>query len=107
MLARNIDTVVLGCTHYPFVIDVIQSIVGGQVRVIDPAPAVARQAGRLLERGSQRSRAAQRGEMQFFTSANGGSMKALLPRLLGEEGPIKTVQWDDDKTLKQLLPSGS
>ena len=49
MLEQDIDTVVLGCTHYPFVIPVIQQIVGEKIRVIDPAPAVARQAGHLLE----------------------------------------------------------
>ena len=49
MLERNIDTVVLACTHYPFVIPLIQNIVGPNVRVIDPAPAVARQTMRLLE----------------------------------------------------------
>ncbi len=38
MLEKNIDTVVLGCTHYPFVIPLIQKIVGEKVRVIDPAP---------------------------------------------------------------------
>jgi glutamate racemase len=43
MLQAGIDTVVLGCTHYPLVIPQIQSICGPQVRVIDPAPAVARQ----------------------------------------------------------------
>ena len=43
MMERNIDTVVLGCTHYPFVIPLIERIVGGNVRVIDPAPSVARQ----------------------------------------------------------------
>ncbi|HEX8918927.1 MAG TPA: aspartate/glutamate racemase family protein, partial [Chloroflexota bacterium] len=107
MLARNIDTVVLGCTHYPFVIETIQSIVGGQVRVIDPAPAVARQAGRLLDRGNLRRRAPKRGEMQFFTSADVGSMESLLPRLLGEAGPVKTVQWENEKSLRQPLPSGS
>src|SRR5215216_1561178 len=43
MLEKNIDTVVLGCTHYPFVIPLIQEIVGENVRVIDPAPSVAKQ----------------------------------------------------------------
>ena len=43
MLAAGIDTVVLGCTHYPFVIPLIEEIAGPGVRVIDPAPAVARQ----------------------------------------------------------------
>ena len=49
MLSQGIDTVVLGCTHYPFVIPLIQEITGPGVRVIDPAPAVARQVQRLLE----------------------------------------------------------
>jgi len=40
MLAQGIDTVVMGCTHYPFVIPLIQQIAGANVRVIDPAPAV-------------------------------------------------------------------
>jgi glutamate racemase len=37
MLTRNIDTIVLACTHYPFVIPLIQDIVGANVQVIDPA----------------------------------------------------------------------
>ncbi len=49
MLAAQIDTVVLGCTHFPFVIPLIEEISGHQVRVIDPSPAVARQARRLLQ----------------------------------------------------------
>ncbi len=48
MLQAGIDTVVLGCTHYPFVIPLIQEIAGPGVRVIDPAPAIARQTRRLL-----------------------------------------------------------
>src|SRR5215208_5474700 len=39
MLEKNIDTVVLGCTHYSFVIPLVQQIVGDRVRVIDPAPS--------------------------------------------------------------------
>ena len=48
MLEKNIDTVVLGCTHYPYVIPLIQKIVGEHVRVIDPAPAIARQVARMF-----------------------------------------------------------
>ena len=48
MLAAGIDTIVLGCTHYPFVIPLISEICGPGVRVIDPAPAIARQTARLL-----------------------------------------------------------
>ncbi len=106
MLIRNIDTVVLGCTHYPFVIGLIQDIVGAKVRVIDPAPAVARQVRRLLDGSGLRNAAGGRGQMQFFTSSGAGSMQSLLPRLLGEAGPVKTLDWEGDKRLKEPLLSG-
>src|SRR5512138_3077781 len=99
MLARNIDTVVLGCTHYPFVIGLIQDIVGPDVRVIDPAPAVARQAGRLLDARNLRHAPGKRGPMCFFTSGPASSLESLLPRLLGEAGPVQTLRWENDKTI--------
>ena len=49
LLDQGADTIVLGCTHYPFLQPVIQRLAGPDVRVIDPAPAVARQTLRILE----------------------------------------------------------
>ena len=52
LLDAGADTIVLGCTHYPFLRSVIERIAGPGVRVIDPAPAVARQLLKVLhERG--------------------------------------------------------
>ena len=48
LLDEGADTIVLGCTHYPFLQPVIERIAGPGVQVIDPAPAVARQTLRLL-----------------------------------------------------------
>jgi glutamate racemase len=96
MLERNIDTVVLGCTHYPFVIPLIQEIVGDNVRVIDPAPAVARQVGRVLEgRGLKRSGEGT-GVSHYFTSGEAKAFQDLLPRLLGESGEVQAVTWESD-----------
>ena len=50
LLDEGADVIVLGCTHYPFLRPVIERIAGPEVQVIDPAPAVARQTQRLLER---------------------------------------------------------
>ncbi|MEB3265963.1 MAG: glutamate racemase [Cyanobacteriota bacterium] len=50
MLAQGADTIVLGCTHYPFVLEPIRRLVGPDLTVIDPAPAVALQLERVLER---------------------------------------------------------
>ncbi len=49
MLAQNIDQLVLGCTHYPFLIPQIQKILGPQVRIIEPSQAIARQTKRVLK----------------------------------------------------------
>lgn len=108
MLAKGIDTVVLGCTHYPFVIPLIEEMVGENVRVIDPAPAVARQVGRLLEANglrrpptnSEQQPKGRRSEVAFFTSASPASLQSMLPRLLGEDGPVRAVRWSDDLRLE-------
>ena len=49
LLGAGADTVVLGCTHYPFLLPVMQRVAGPDVRFIDPAPAAARQLVRLLD----------------------------------------------------------
>lgn len=100
MLAKNIDTVVLGCTHYPFVIPLIERIVGDKVRVIDPAPSVARQAKRLLEADGLKNLGDVRGEVRYFASGPTDAMQSLLPKLSGEEGNVKSVMWLDDHMVK-------
>ena len=50
LLDAGADRIVLGCTHYPFLRPVIEAIAGPGVQVIDPAPAVARQTVRILEK---------------------------------------------------------
>ncbi len=49
LLKQGADTIVLGCTHYPFLAPMIQEIAGPTVAVIDSAAAVARQLRRRLE----------------------------------------------------------
>ena len=49
LLQSGADTVVLGCTHYPFLLPVMQELAGPQVDFIDPAPAAARQLARVLQ----------------------------------------------------------
>lgn len=50
LLSAGADIIVLGCTHYPFLIPVLQKVAGPDIRFIDPAPAVARQLVHVLER---------------------------------------------------------
>lgn len=49
LLDEGADTIVLGCTHYPFLKDTIAKIAGPDIRIIDPAPAVARQLVKVMD----------------------------------------------------------
>jgi len=101
MLEKNIDTVVLGCTHYPFVIPMIEQIVGENVRVIDPAPAVAKQTQRLLEAGGLVNPASAGGVLTLFTSGDVKSLQSLLPVLLGESADMTHVEWIGETHIQQ------
>lgn len=79
MLAAGIDTLVLACTHYAFLTHSIQRVVGPGVRIIDPAPAVARQAGRIVQPASGKAKAA----VAAFTTGPADPSK-LASSLLGE-----------------------
>ncbi len=102
MLEKNVDTVVLGCTHYPFVIPLIERIAGESVRVIDPAPSVAKQAERLLEAGGMRNLSGRRGRVQFYTSGDAVAVESLLPKLLGEPGKVEKLIWEGERRLVRL-----
>ena len=100
MLAANIDTIVLGCTHYPFVIPLIKMIAGPDVRVIDPAPAIARQVGRLLDKHDLHTPVDRPGHVTLLTT---GKVEALADfvgqvELFESRDKFKTspVRWDAD-----------
>jgi glutamate racemase len=102
MLEKNIDTVVLGCTHYAFVIPLIQQIVGDDVRVIDPAPAVARQVKRQLEAAAMKNESRSDGDVKFYTSGDPDVLKSMLPILLAEVGKVESVIWQNDSHVEQI-----
>ena len=94
MLKEGIDTVVLGCTHYPFVIPLIQDIVGPEVRVIDPAPAVARQVERVLEARKLLRASPEDNTVRYLTSGDPSQFQGLLLSLLGTSKPVERLRWD-------------
>ena len=93
MLAEGIDTVVLGCTHFPFVIPAIETIVGPDVRVIDPSPAVARQVKRLVDSNKSLYSGTGAGRVEYFTTGDADQLQDLLPQLTGYTGQVKVLSW--------------
>jgi len=82
----GIDTLVLGCTHYPFLMPAIESLVGDAVTVIDPAPAVARQTLRLL------GEPAASGETVFATTGDSALFGEQIASLLGIAAEASSVE---------------
>lgn len=73
MLARGVDRIVLGCTHYPFLIPVLERVVAGRgVEIVDPSPAVARRVVQLLDEGGLHAAEDHCAEYRFLTFADEG-----------------------------------
>lgn len=85
LLAAGADTIVLGCTHYPFLAPLIREIVGPEISLIDPAGAVARELARRL--GAQRSPMAsdKPASERFFSSGRIEQACRLLSTLWGRD----------------------
>ena len=95
MIDRGIDSVVLGCTHYPFVMPMIQEIVGEDVRVIDPAPAIARQVGRVLSGRGINNPDGRPGSVGMFTSGDVERFGDLVSMLYGDSSEVEGVIWTE------------
>jgi glutamate racemase len=92
LLAAGADTLVLGCTHYPFLMSLIQRLVGPEIAILDPSPAVARQLRRRLETAEllADSRAGGGGE-RYFTSGAPEPTARLMARLLGRPVTLEVL----------------
>jgi len=80
MLEQNIDCLVLGCTHYPYLIPVLKDILPQNITIIDSGEAVARQTKAILDRNNLLSTATHRPEYIFHTNANVEVLKDLINR---------------------------
>ncbi|MGV8025864.1 MAG: glutamate racemase [Anaerolineaceae bacterium] len=98
MIKKNVDTIVLGCTHYPFVLEEIRKIAGKSIQVIDPAPAVARRVQVLLDQYfKNRIKVSSSGSLRFFTSGDPLVFQKQIKKLIGSESIVHNVLWQDGK----------
>lgn len=89
MLAHGVDTLILGCTHYPFVLPLIKRIAGNNVAVIDPAPAVAQQVKRVFK---EQGHSPVKGEIHLFTTGDSAIFGSKAQRLLSQSLPPAFAQ---------------
>jgi glutamate racemase len=83
LLDAGADVLVLGCTHYPFLLPVIQRIAGPCVAILDPAPAVARELARRLTEARLLNSRPRGGMVRFWTSGDLTQTGTVIARLWG------------------------
>lgn len=88
VVAQGADTLVLGCTHYPFLRDTIQRLAGQGVTLMDPAEAVARELVRRL--GDQR-RTQGTGTTRFFTTGDVAQVQRVVAHLWGDSPTVQAL----------------
>ena len=90
LMDQGVDTLVLGCTHYPFLRDTLQRIVGDDVVLIDPAVAVATELTRRL--GNDRRMDEQHiGTTRFFTTGDVLHVQQVVAHLWGDGALVEAM----------------
>lgn len=81
LLDGGADTIVLGCTHYPFLLDTMRDIAGPGVEFIDPAPAVARRVCELLGEKAGGTETSRQPQIELLCSGDGERLKQFFASL--------------------------
>ncbi len=90
LVTAEVDTLVLGCTHYPLMKTVIGNVVGRQVRLIDSAYETAREAGEVLRAKGLDNPTPNQARYRFIASDAPDTFLGLAERFLGS--PIDRVE---------------
>ncbi len=90
LLEKGADTIVLGCTHYPFLAPLIREMAGDEIRIIDTGEAVSRQVCRTLATRNLLTCSRGPGAVTFWTSGSRG-VETVLSSL-----------WEEAVTVKQI-----
>lgn len=92
LVAQQADTLVLGCTHYPFVEQLIRNTAGKDVTLVDTGEPVARQLQRLLaQAGLLHPQAGRAGALSAYTTGSRSALQTAFRRLLDLSPPVEEV----------------
>ena len=78
MLEKGIDYLVLGCTHYPYLIPVLEEMLPENVQIIDSGEAVARQTKAVLFKTGMLNEAERRAKHEFYTNINPSVLESFI-----------------------------
>ncbi|MEZ5627714.1 MAG: glutamate racemase [Rhodocyclaceae bacterium] len=94
VLAEQVDSLVLGCTHYPLLKPLLMDVAGREVRLVDSATTVAEQAAQTLARLNLANTGEQHASAQFCVTDIPLRFQTIGERFLGRSlGAIERVVW--------------
>ncbi len=86
----QVDTLVLGCTHYPFVAEALRRALGPGVEIVDSGPAIARRLDQVLRDGDLGA-APGPGSLRVWTTGEPSAVRPVVDRLWGEAVDLDRV----------------
>ena len=99
MITDGVDQLVLGCTHYPFLMDAIKRISGNKMQIIDPAPAVAKQVKNILQHCQLLNTSRSKPVYRFYTSGKSNTLHMLLKKM-----QISVAELEEKNIHKDIIP---
>ncbi len=78
LVAKQVDTLILGCTHYPFLREAIRKVAGPNIELVDSAQAIAK----MLEAGSENKKAQPDGQIELLVTDSSPSFQEVASRLM-------------------------
>ncbi len=78
MVEKGMDTLVLGCTHYPLLLPLMKNLVPPTIKIMDSSEAVARQTAHLLRENQLLNPSEVSGQIKYFYTGNGEIMQRFL-----------------------------
>ncbi|EKD46214.1 MAG: hypothetical protein ACD_68C00096G0001 [uncultured bacterium] len=101
---KKIDTLILACTHYPFLKSVIKKVMGNQVRLIDPAVSAVNKLAEYLAANPEISNSLlKNNNHQFFASDIPAKFAQISKKLFGKEIKIERVKMEIELTAKKYV----
>jgi len=92
LIRQGVDTLVLGCTHYPFIAPLIRDIAGSDIQLIDTGDAIACELERQLQR-HQLFSTQKTAPIEFWSSGDGEVITPIMSRLWGEKIIVQTLSF--------------
>ncbi|GAB4089341.1 glutamate racemase [Hydrogenophaga soli] len=95
LVEAGADTLVLGCTHYPFLEPLIREVAGPGVTLVESSAAVARELTRRTEDRRHPQHASRTGEVRFFTTDDVAQARTRMSTLWGQAVQVQAVNAED------------